>query len=68
MLIYKIWIGTNTQEHDDLPLYVISDKVSRPFLVELQVKGNTGTITFEVDTEHVSVHHVKRELLVSFSR
>lgn len=47
------WIGpseTNTQECDDLPLYAINEKarVNKPFLVELQVKGNA--ITFEVDT------------------
>ena len=39
---------TDTQERDELPLYKISDKVNRPFLVELQVKGKA--ITFEVDT------------------
>ena len=39
---------TGTQEREELPLYTISDKVNKPFLVELQVKGNV--ITFEVDT------------------
>ena len=45
------WIETSvtdTQKHWELPLYTISDKVNRPFLVELQAKGNA--ITFEVDS------------------
>ena len=48
---YTKWIessDTDEQKRDDLPLYTISDKINKPFLVELQVRGNV--ITFEVDT------------------
>ena len=39
---------TDGQKRDELPLYTISDKVNKPFLVELQVRDHV--ITFEVDT------------------
>ena len=44
------WIGSyvDTEERDELPLYTINGKLNKPFLVELQVKGEV--ITFEVDT------------------
>lgn len=37
----------DTQKCDELPLYTISDKPNKPFLVKLQVKGSG--ITFEMD-------------------
>ena len=30
---------TDTHKREELPLYTISDKVNRPFLVELQVEN-----------------------------
>ena len=44
------WIGSyiDTEEHDELLLYTINGKLSKPFLGDLQVKGEV--ITFEVDT------------------
>ena len=44
------WIGSyvDTEECDELPLYTISSKLNKPFLVDLQVKDKV--ITFEVDT------------------
>ena len=45
------WIGsssTDTEKREELPLYTIGDKLNKPFLVDLQAKGNS--VTFEVDT------------------
>ena len=39
---------TDGHQRDELPLYTISDKVNKPFVVELQVKDKL--VTFEVDT------------------
>ena len=43
------WIGSyvDTEERDELPLYIINGKLNKPFLVNFQVKGKV--ITFEVD-------------------
>ena len=44
------WIGSyvDTEERDKLPLYTINNKLNKPFLVDLHVKGKVKT--FEVDS------------------